>query len=158
MKDHRMTAIARMLGATVIALAVIPSAFGQTCTTCASLPPTNHCPPKFWHWEEGPPKLKFKHACPKPICDPCTLPHAGYYETCWNAWPWAPDWSHCIMPPTALTHEGVPADAVVPTYTPRAPSSLPPTNEPPPAAKPTGQGNRATSPVQKTIEAKPVNR
>jgi hypothetical protein len=110
---------------------------------------------------EGPPKLKFKKACPKPVCDPCTLPHAGYYEACWNPWPWAPDWSHCALPPASLNHEDLPADAIVPLYTPHGPTSLPPTIEATPTAKPTSPGNRTPAPPnpsQRQIEAKPVNR
>ena len=29
------------------------------------------CPPKFYWFSEGPPCIKFKCACPKPVCDPC---------------------------------------------------------------------------------------
>src|SRR5262249_27726023 len=36
------------------------------------------CPPKYIHCFEGPPKLKFKRGCPKPVCDPCHLEHFGY--------------------------------------------------------------------------------
>lgn len=151
-----------MLGAAAVALAVGPAAFGQdcgTCSTCGIQPPTHHCPPKFWHWEEGPPKLKFKRACPKPVCDPCSLPHAGYFQTCWSPWPWAPDWSHCALPPSVGLVEDVPSDAVVPLYTPRDPAATPPTAATPPA----NQVKRplpppAPLPTQRVIEAKPVSR
>jgi hypothetical protein len=153
-----------MFGAAAVALAVGPAAFGQDCTTCGH-PPTNHCPPKFWHWEEGPPRLKYKHACPKPVCDPCSLPHAGYYQTCWNPWPWAPDWSHCVLPPSAGLVEDVPSDAVVPLYTPRDPAAAPPTTTPPTTAPPTTNPvSRPTPPppaplpTQRMIEARPVSR
>jgi hypothetical protein len=157
-----MMSFARMLGATAVALAIIPAAFGQSCSTCGT-PQTGypfHCPPKFLHWSEGPPKLKFKNACPKPVCDPCNLPHAGYYEPCWSPWPWASDWSHCALPPSALTVEDVPPNAV-PTYTPRAPTSLPPAMDGPPAARPMNQDTRlpaSPNPIQNNIEARPVNR
>jgi hypothetical protein len=57
------------------------------------------CPPCYIHCAEGAPKIKFKCGCPKPVCDPCSLEHYGYYRTCWQPWPFAPDWSHCPVPP-----------------------------------------------------------
>jgi hypothetical protein len=57
-----------------------------------------HCPPYFFHYFEGAPKLKFKRGCPRPICDPCNLPHFGYYQTCWAPWPYPEDWNHCPTP------------------------------------------------------------
>jgi hypothetical protein len=96
--------LARMLrwlggfGATSAAvLAFSPAAYGQWfglgCSKCEK------CPPPFVHHSEGPPNLKFKKACPKPVCDPCTLPHYGYFQTCWRPWLLPPDWSHCPVPP-----------------------------------------------------------
>ena len=60
-----------------------------------------HCPPHYRHCQEGPPKIKFHQGCPKPICNPCALPHWGHYQTCWSPWPFPPDWSHCPTPPPA---------------------------------------------------------
>jgi hypothetical protein len=37
----------------------------------------------------------YKCICPKPICDPCNLEHFGYYPTCWQRWPFPPDYRHC---------------------------------------------------------------
>jgi hypothetical protein len=37
----------------------------------------------------------YKCICPKPICDPCNLEHFGYYPTCWQPWPYPPDYRHC---------------------------------------------------------------
>ena len=31
-----------------------------------------------------------------------TLPHAGYWRTCWQPWPYPPDWSHCCAPPSSV--------------------------------------------------------
>jgi hypothetical protein len=58
----------------------------------------------------------FKKGCPRPVCDPCTLEHAGYYAACWKPWPYPPDWSHCpVPPPSALVAPpGPPVRAVVP--------------------------------------------
>jgi hypothetical protein len=150
-----------MLGAAAVALTISSGAFGQSCTTCAPAPVTHPCPPKFWHWAEGPPKLKFKKACPKPVCDPCTLPHAGYYQTCWHPWPWDPDWSHCVLPPTALTYGEAPGDVVIPLPSPRAPAALPPPSESTLPSNPTNQGAQTPAqprPVQQQIEARLSNR
>jgi hypothetical protein len=56
------------------------------------------CPPAFLHRQEGPPCLKFRTRCPKPVCNPCELQHYGYFATCWHAWPFPPDYSHCPYP------------------------------------------------------------
>ncbi len=66
------------------------------------------CPPYFKYYYEGAPKIKFKHGCPKPICDPCHLPHYGYYATCWQPWPFPPDWSHCPVPPPGALVQPIP--------------------------------------------------
>ncbi len=66
------------------------------------------CPPYFKYRFEGAPKIKFKHGCPKPICDPCHLPHYGYYQTCWAPWPFPPDWTHCPVPPPAALVQPIP--------------------------------------------------
>ncbi|MFO0877279.1 MAG: hypothetical protein U0840_07875 [Gemmataceae bacterium] len=58
------------------------------------------CPPHFKWWSEGPPRICFKCGCPRPVCDPCSLERFGYYQTCWQPWPYAPDWSHCPYPPS----------------------------------------------------------
>jgi hypothetical protein len=59
------------------------------------------CPPPFVHCQEGPPCVKFKHLCPKPVCDPCNLQHYGYFATCWHPWPFPADFTHCPYPPHA---------------------------------------------------------
>jgi hypothetical protein len=64
----------------------------DTCCGCQKCP-------KFVHCQEGPPHIKIKTGCSRPICDPCTLEHFGYYRTCWQPWPYPPDWSHCPVPP-----------------------------------------------------------
>jgi len=63
------------------------------------------CPPPYVHCQEGPPCVKFKHLCPKPVCDPCHLQHYGYFATCWHPWPFPADFSHCPYPP----HGGIAA-------------------------------------------------
>ncbi len=75
------------------------------------------CPPPLTWCSEQAPCLKFKCACPRPVCDPCDLQHYGYYATCWQPWPFQPDWSHCsTIPPGAA----LPPPAY-PPYSPRAP-------------------------------------
>jgi hypothetical protein len=54
-----------------------------------------HCPPPLVHCMERPPHIKWKCVCPRPVCDPCTLEHYGYYQTCWCPWPYPPDLRHC---------------------------------------------------------------
>jgi hypothetical protein len=95
-----------------------PGATGG-CASCASGLPgcLTKCPPPFIHHYEGPPKLKYKKACPRPVCDPCNLEHYGYYQTCWAPWPFPPDWSHCPVPPPGAV---LPPPAI-PPYTPKAP-------------------------------------
>jgi hypothetical protein len=92
---------------------------GGGCASCGLAPACSacreNCPPKVVHYYEGPPRLKFKKACPRPLCDPCHLPHFGYYQTCWAPWPFPPDWSHCPVPPPGAAIPPPP----VPPFTPR---------------------------------------
>lgn len=81
-------------------------AWGQNCD-CSNHP----CPPFVKYRFEGPPRLCFKHGCPKPICDPCHLPRYGYFPTCWQPWPFPPDWSHCPVPPPGALVHGLPPKA-----------------------------------------------
>jgi hypothetical protein len=78
---------------------------GGGCATCSTPAAGSnhpghkvHCPPPFYHVYEGPPCLKFKKGCPRPVCDPCELPHFGYYQTCWSPWPYPRDFRHCPYP------------------------------------------------------------
>jgi hypothetical protein len=71
---------------------------------------------------EGGPRIKFHRTCPKPVCPPCDLEHWGYYETCWRAWPFPPDWTHCPVPPPSAHMEG----QVLPTLRPAAPLAVAP--------------------------------
>lgn len=56
------------------------------------------CPPYLTHLFEGPPKICFKQACPKPLCCPSNMEYYGYYPTCWHRWPWEIDVSRCQTP------------------------------------------------------------
>src|SRR5437660_1580852 len=49
-----------------------------SCETCLPEPARCHCPPPFCHTQEGPPCIHYKCGCPRPVCDPCNLPHYGY--------------------------------------------------------------------------------
>jgi hypothetical protein len=75
---------------------------------------SKYCPPPLCHCQEGPPHLKIKTGCPKPICDPCNLPHFGYFQPCWRAWPYPPDWSHCPVPPPSTAMDFPPPPLAVP--------------------------------------------
>jgi hypothetical protein len=83
--------------AAAFVLAACPAAFADGHLSCFSC--WHKCPPRYVHCLEGPPRIKFKCGCPKPICDPCSLDHYGYYQTCWRPWSFPPDWSHCPVPP-----------------------------------------------------------
>jgi len=81
---------------------------GGDCYSCQRF----HCPPGLKHCQEGPPHIHIHRGCPKPICNPCQNPNWGYFEPCWNPWPWPPDYSHCRVPPPAasvILDPGVPA-------------------------------------------------
>ena len=85
------------LGAAVLVLSMAKGADGlhKHC-------PRTCCPPWYHHCQEGPPRLKIHHACPRPIGNPCESPTWGYYQPCWNPWPFPPDWTHCpVTPPAA---------------------------------------------------------
>jgi hypothetical protein len=111
--------------------------FGTPCATpCAT---SHHCPPAFHYRPEGAPNICWGHACPRPICPPCELPHWGFYETCWNPWPFPPNWTHCPTPPPAafvtlnpLVHPSMPPVTPRNTFdSPQsggAPMTLPPGN------------------------------
>lgn len=88
-----------------------------SCSTCGGhgLCPRQHCPPPYKHCMEGPPRLRFRKGCPAPVCSPCDAPNWGYFQPCWNPWPWPPDWSHCpTIPPAATVAPGPLVGAVVP--------------------------------------------
>ena len=87
-------------------------AVGCATGTCG---PRHPCPPPFCHVSEGPPCLKFKHGCPRPVCDPCKLEHFGYYPTCWSPWPYGPYWYHCPYP----TASAMLPPSPVPPFTPK---------------------------------------
>jgi hypothetical protein len=89
-------------------------------TPCAVGCQTHHCPPAFKYCQERPPHIHWSCGCPHPICNPCDLPHWGFYETCWNPWPFPPNWTHCPTPP--------PSAMVVlnPQVDPRALPPMPP--------------------------------
>ena len=93
------------------------------------------CGPPYRHCVEGPPHLRFKCGCPLPVCPPNDhTPNWGYFQPCWTAWPWPPDYSHCpVRPPAADVIPG--NEIIVPT--PRTGSKMPqtPQNELPPPLK-----------------------
>lgn len=99
------------LGISAFLWLALPSAgwAQQFCAPCAAPAgvscgisgPSHHCPPAFQYRYEGAPRIHWHRGCPHPICNPCDLPHWGYYETCWNRYPFPPDWTHCPSPPPA---------------------------------------------------------
>ncbi|HYT90831.1 MAG TPA: hypothetical protein VEL76_19130 [Gemmataceae bacterium] len=71
------------------------------CPSCGQPCQHHHCPPPYHHCMEGPPRICIKCGCPRPVCNPCDLPHWGYFQPCWRPWPFPPDWSHCPYPTPA---------------------------------------------------------
>lgn len=59
----------------------------------------HHCPKNIFYKPKHP-RIKYKSICPKPICPCCPLPNFGYFPTCWQMWPFPPDYSHCPTPQT----------------------------------------------------------
>jgi len=120
------------------ACAPCAASFGTPCGAGCS---THPCPPAFKYTVEGPPHIHWHCGCPHPICNPCDLPHWGYFETCWNPYPFPPNWTHCPSPPPAafvtlnpLVNPNLPA-VVAPRNTfgspqtpPNAPMTLPPSD------------------------------
>lgn len=100
---------------------------------------THHCPPPFEHCMEEPPCIHFKCGCPRPVCNPCDLPHWGYYDKCWTPWPYPANWTHCPTPPPAA-FVGLNSNPNAPTYLPslppRGPISAPPAAMPGPNPMP----------------------
>ena len=151
--------MARWLGGFGAASAAIlvwsPGAYGQ-----GLLSKCDKCPPPFIHYSEGPPHLKFKKACPKPVCDPCTLPHYGYFATCWRPWLLPPDWSHCpVPPPGALVPQPPPPPYPPPPGRPLEPTPAPPPNgQTLPAPRPTtGEPQaRRPAPASATLSVRPA--
>jgi hypothetical protein len=86
-------------------IAVSGRAPAGECTHC---PKTVFCRPR-------PPCIKYKCVCPKPVCNPCDIEHFGYFPTCWQSWPYPPDFSHCptpqrgmMLPPSMMPPSGQP--------------------------------------------------
>lgn len=90
-----------LAGLLLLAFGGQSTVLAQHCGSCAPHCQRFHCPPPLVHCQEGPPKIKVKKGCPRPICCPCDLPNFGYFQTCWTPWPVPPDWSHCPVPPPA---------------------------------------------------------
>jgi hypothetical protein len=133
------------LGVSALLLAAMPgmgwaqyqnapaATFGiPSCASCAPCQ-THHCPPAFKYCYEGPPHIHWTRGCPHPICNPCDLPHFGYFDTCWTPWPFPPMWGHCpTVPPAALVN-------LNPLVNPNMPV-LPPTRTAPTPLVPPGSG------------------
>lgn len=99
---------------------------GLDCGTCPVGCQTHHCPPALQHCQEGAPKIRVKCGCPKPICNPCTQPNWGYYETCWRPWPFEPNYHHCIeLPPAATIALTGPQNPNYPYYGPNGQGGYP---------------------------------
>ena len=134
------------------------ASFGVPCGVGCQV---HHCPPAYKYCVEGPPRICWRHGCPRPICDPCNLPHWGFYETCWNPWPFPPEWTHCPAPPPAAqvtldpyVHPNLPPPGrtLQPEATLQAPRTLPT----PVFPAPNGPGNRSVAVTANVIREAPV--
>jgi len=108
-----------------------------SCNSCGTSCQWLHCPPSYKHCYEGAPHIHWHRGCPHPICNPCDLPHFGYFETCWSPWPFPPTWAHCVTPPPAsqvvlnpLVHPNIqprvlPPAGGNPSMTPMPPMPMP---------------------------------
>ena len=81
--------------------------FGLAKKYCCG--PRHGCP-GYVHCQPMAPRMHFPQVCGKAVCEPCTLEHFGYYNTCWAPWGFPPDFSHCPTPQLA---------AIVPTSYPK---------------------------------------
>lgn len=112
---HNLSA---MCAASILFLATGSGVRGQLFDHCTC----EKCPPPYVHCQEGPPCIKFKCSCPKPVCNPCNLRSWGYYENCWHPWPYPPNWSHCRdlppVPPSGMMvgdpRHGSPVETTLP--------------------------------------------
>lgn len=104
------------VAAILAAGALLATAGSEARAQEAGCPSCGKCPPPFKWYAEKPPCIIFKHACPRPVCDPCHLEHYGYYQTCWRPWNFPPDWSHCPTPPPGVVLPAPP----YPPYTPKS--------------------------------------
>ena len=100
MFSRSLTKVLKSYAVAAAALVLAPlAARAQDCDRCQHF----HCPPGLKHCMEGPPHIHFQKGCPRPICNPCVNQNWGYFEPCWNPWPWPPDFSHCRAIPPAAT-------------------------------------------------------
>ncbi len=131
------TGMGLSLGLSLVAAAVCwgPAVRAQDCSSSSCK--TARCPPPYVHHQEGPPCIKFKCVCPRPVCPPCTSPFYGYYPTCWRSWPagvavcprcggvaWAPPGPDAPMPdlpPVPLPEPQPTAPPVIPPAATKAP-------------------------------------
>ena len=118
----RSFGIAAILGVTLPA-----GSWAQSCAPCAIAAPSCgqscqwlHCPPGLKHCQEGPPCIHWHCGCPHPICNPCDLPHFGYWETCWYPWPHPP--TACPTPtPASMVSLNPYLNPNMPPHDPRQP-------------------------------------
>jgi hypothetical protein len=118
-----------------------PTCAGPECASCPSGCQHFHCPPAFNYCYERPPCIHWHCGCPHPICNPCDLPHFGYFEPCISPWPFPANLAHCPTPPPAAFVNLAPT--LNPNQLPpRRPGMLPPTTTtPPPGVAPMPMGD-----------------
>jgi hypothetical protein len=100
-------------------LALTAAGSAAMADDCLHCPKTVFCRPMA-------PKIKYKCVCPKPVCPCDALENFGYYPTCWHAWPFPPNYSHCPSPPTIATAPCAPNGASAPLEQLPSPRPMPP--------------------------------
>jgi hypothetical protein len=72
------------------------------------------------------PFVWYRCICPQRVCPCCGLDNFGYYPTCWEPWPYPPNYAHCHVPPAAAfaTPPNV-TKSTTPTPTTTTPEELP---------------------------------
>jgi hypothetical protein len=71
------------------------------------------CCPRTTFCRTRPPCIRWKCVSPKPVCDPCSLDHHGYYPTCWHCWPFPPDYGCCRQTPNSVLADQMLAQQLV---------------------------------------------
>ena len=129
--------VLKLIGVSALLWLALPQSVLPQQPGCATCQPYScgancqwhHCPGIYHYCYEAPPCLHYKRGCPHPVCPPCSLPHWGYFETCWAPPPPMWNWAHCPTLPPAATVSLNPYinPNLPPQYAPRqAPMTPPP--------------------------------
>lgn len=79
----------------LLAAMLLPTAPSQATAGDWFCPCTVFCRPKH-------PRVHYKCICPQRINSCCGVANWGYYPTCWQQWPFPPNYEHCPVPPVTM--------------------------------------------------------